>query len=122
MILLFSVVSIVAALICYSICVWSEKFQGVLKPWHLAFFWIGFSFDTTGTTLMGIMSSTFSFNIHAVTGAVAILLMGLHAVWATLVLVKRNIERAKRFHRFSIFVWAVWLVPFFTGMILNMKF
>ena len=119
--LVFSIVAIVSALICYSIGVWSEKFQGMLKSWHLVFFWIGFGFDTTGTTLMGFMSSGIDFNIHAVTGIIAILLMAFHAVWATVVLARKNLDAARRFHRFSIFVWTVWLIPFFTGMILNMR-
>lgn len=120
--LVFSIVFIVSALICYSIGVWSERIQKILKPWHLIFFWIGFLCDTTGTTLMGIMSSSFTLSIHAVTGALAIVLMAFHAVWATIVLAKKNKAQLQSFHKFSTVVWFVWLVPFFTGMIMNMKF
>ena len=119
--LTISVVFIVLALIFYSIGVWSEKVQGVLKWWHLFFFWLGFSCDTTGTTLMSVMSGGFKANIHSVTGAAAIFLMAFHAVWATIVLLKNNERFAKKFHSFSVFVWFVWLIPFFTGMIMNMK-
>lgn len=108
------------ALVCYSIGVWGEKFTGILKGWHLVFFWIGFVFDTSGTTLMSFMAKSFTFNIHGITGVIAILLMAFHAVWATVVLIGKNEEKLKAFHKFSIFVWFVWLVPFFTGMFLNM--
>ena len=117
--LIFSVIFISLALVFYSIGVWSEKIQGMLKSWHLLFFWLGFSCDTTGTTIMSIMSTTFSINIHAVTGVIAIILMAVHAIWASIVLIKKNEEAAKKFHRFSIFVWILWLIPFFTGMIMN---
>ena len=32
---------ITSALVFYSIGVWSERFQGRLKPWHLGFFVLG---------------------------------------------------------------------------------
>ena len=102
--LVFSVVFIVSALICYSIGVWLEKIQKILKPWHLIFFWIGFLCDTTGTTLMGIMSSSFTLSVHAVTGVLAIVLMAFHAVWATIVLIKKNEALLHSFHKFSIVV------------------
>ncbi len=87
----------------------------------MIFFWLGFSCDTTGTTMMSVMSKNFQFNVHAVTGAIAIVLMAFHAVWATFVLIKRDEKVAKRFHSFSVFVWFVWLIPFFTGMMMNIR-
>ncbi|WP_069649029.1 HsmA family protein [Caloranaerobacter ferrireducens] len=116
----FAIVFITCALICYTIGVWSEKIAGILKVWHLVFFWIGFIFDTLGTTLMGKISGGFEFNIHGITGIIAILLMLFHAVWATVVLLKKNQKSMKNFHKFSLLVWLIWLVPYFTGMILNM--
>ena len=116
-----SVIFIVSALVCYSIGVWSEKMQGILKAWHLVFFWIGFACDTSGTTLMGVMSSSFGLTIHTVTGFAAIFLMGFHAVWALIVLVRKNETAQKKFHRFSLIVWLIWLIPFFTGMFLNIN-
>jgi len=119
--LLLSVVFIVSALVCYSIGVWSEKLSGKLKGWHLIFFWIGFAADTSGTTLMGTLTSKFVFNVHGLTGIVAILLMFIHAIWATIVLIRKDENAAVNFHKFSIFVWSVWLIPFFTGLFLAMQ-
>ncbi|MCD6555117.1 MAG: TIGR03987 family protein [Anaerolineae bacterium] len=119
--LFLSVVFIVSALVCYSIGVWSEKLSGKLKGWHLIFFWIGFAADTSGTTLMGTLTSKFVFNVHGLTGIVAILLMFIHAIWATIVLIRKDENAAVNFHKFSIFVWSVWLIPFFTGLFLAMQ-
>lgn len=54
-------------------------------------------------------------SVHAVTGALAIILMVVHAVWATIVLVRENREAMARFHRFSAAVWMIWLIPCFCG-------
>jgi len=113
----FAIITIVSALIFYTIGVWSEKFAGKLKPWHLLLFWIGFVFDTTGTTLMGTIAGKMDFDIHGVTGVLAIVLMLSHATWATIVLITRQEKWIRDFHKFSLFVWLVWLVPFFTGMV-----
>lgn len=114
---IIAVVAIISALVFYTIGVWSEKFAGRLKPWHLILFWIGFVFDTTGTTLMGNLAGKINFDIHGITGALAIILMLGHALWATIVLLKKQEKWIEKFHKFSIVVWLVWLVPFFTGMI-----
>jgi uncharacterized repeat protein (TIGR03987 family) len=119
--LIYAVISITLALIFYTVGVWSEKKQGELKKWHLIIFWIGLVFDTLGTTIMGkIAGSGFGINFHSVTGLLAILLMLFHALWATVVL-KKNDEKAKAsFHKFSIVVWAIWLIPFLSGMFYGM--
>jgi uncharacterized repeat protein (TIGR03987 family) len=115
--LTFAIISIVSALVFYSIGVWSERFAGRLKIWHLVLFWIGLCFDTTGTTLMANIAGGMEFNIHGVTGVLAIVLMLSHAIWATIVLVTKQENAIKNFHKFSLFVWLVWLIPFFSGMV-----
>jgi uncharacterized repeat protein (TIGR03987 family) len=108
---------ITLALVFYSIGVWSERFQGRLRPWHLAFFWLGLAFDTWGTGLMFEMAGKLNFDIHALTGVLAIVLMMIHAIWATLVLTRRDERAIRDFHRFSLTVWSIWLIPYFSPMI-----
>jgi uncharacterized repeat protein (TIGR03987 family) len=93
-----------SALMFYSVGVWSEKLAGRLKPWHLLLFWIGFVCDTTGTTIMGDMAGKLEFNLHGITGALAILLMLGHALWASLVLFKKDEQAIQPFHNFSLVV------------------
>ena len=109
------------ALIFYSIGVWSERIARRLKGWHLVFFWGGFVFDTTGTGIMFEMAGGIGTDIHSVTGMAAILLMLIHAVWASAVLVLKNEKAIRNFHFFSVFVWAVWLIPYFTGFFAAMR-
>lgn len=120
--LVYAATSITLALVFYTIGVWSEKKQGELKKWHLVIFWIGLVFDTLGTTLMGkIASGGFQFNLHGITGLLAIVLMLFHALWATVVLFKNDIKTKANFHKFSIIVWAIWLIPFISGAIVGMS-
>lgn len=119
--LIYAVISITSALIFYTIGVWSEKIQGELKKWHLVIFWIGLLFDTIGTTLMGkIAAGGFELNFHGITGLLAIILMLFHAIWATIVLVKNNQKLKNNFHKFSIAVWLIWLIPFISGAMFGM--
>lgn len=123
--LIAAIITITLALVFYTIGVWSEHRSRQLKKIHLIFFWLGLCMDTTGTVLMGRIAeqSVFSgrLSLHGVTGALAILLMIVHAIWATVVLAKNNEESAKNFHRLSIAVWAVWLVPYILGMVIGMR-
>jgi uncharacterized repeat protein (TIGR03987 family) len=119
--LVISTILISLALVFYSIGVWSERLAGRLKGWHLVFFWGGLVFDTTGTGIMFEMAGGIGSDIHSVTGLAAILLMLIHAVWATTVLVLRNEKAINNFHYFSVFVWAVWLIPYFTGFFASMR-
>jgi uncharacterized repeat protein (TIGR03987 family) len=114
-----SSITITLALVFYSIGVWSEHFAGRLKTWHLVFFWLGLVCDTVGTGMMFEMAGGMSLTIHAVTGLLAIILMFIHAVWATLVLVRKDERMIRSFHRFSVAVWLIWLVPYFSPMILG---
>ena len=119
MLLTFSIVIMIAALLCYSIGVWGEKFSGRLGRVNLIFFWTGFVFDTGGTTIMSVISGSFDFNFHGLTGLLAIALMLFHATWATIVLLKNQETLIKAFHRLSIIVWLIWLFPFVTGLAMN---
>jgi uncharacterized repeat protein (TIGR03987 family) len=116
--LAIAITFIILALVLYTIGVWSERIQRRLRWWHMALFWAGFTADTTGTTAMSILSgSLFAFTFHGITGNIAIFLMGFHAVWATVVLIRKNEKMIVNFHRFSILVWAIWLIPMITGAV-----
>lgn len=115
-----STVIITLALVFYSIGVWSERIAGRLKPWHLLFFVLGLICDTWGTGMMIEMAGGLTADIHGITGSIAILLMLIHAVWAWLVLRKKDENAIQNFHKFSVVVWIIWLVPYFSPMLFGM--
>jgi len=110
------------ALAFYSLGVWAERIARYLKPWHVAAFWTGFVFDVSGTYAMHLIA-TRPFSLldpHTLTGQIALWLMLIHATWATYVIRKGSEKARKGFHRYSLIVWLIWLVPYFGGMYLGM--
>ncbi|MBM2816950.1 MAG: hypothetical protein HW421_3712 [Ignavibacteria bacterium] len=114
---------ITLALIFYSTGIWAERIARYLKPWHVIFFWLGFGFDVSGTLAMHFISKhTFDItNSHTLTGQIALWLMLAHAIWATKVTKSGSEKTRSGFHRYSIIVWLIWLVPYLGGMYLGMK-
>lgn len=120
--LTYATIFISLALVFYTVGVWSEKLQRKLKYWHMCLFWIGVVFDTSGTTIMTRLSGNgLKFDFHLITGLIAILLMLFHAIWATVVLAKKNEKMILNFHKFSIFVWIIWLIPYLSGLIFGVS-
>lgn len=120
--LAMAIITITLALIFYTIGVFTERKSGYLKKFHVIIFWIGLIFDTTGTTIMSrIANGSSILSPHGITGALAIILMLFHAVWATVVFVKKDEEKLHNFHKFSVIVWMIWLVPYVIGMIIGMQ-
>lgn len=122
--LIIAIVAITSALVFYTIGVFGERKAKILKKSHLILFWLGFTFDTIGTLTMSriansgnfSVNSAFTQSLHGITGVLAIGLMLFHALWASWVLYKDDTEKKRFFHQFSIFVWSVWLIPYFVGM------
>ena len=119
--LLISTILMTLALVCYSIGVWSERLAGRLKGWHLIFFWCGVTFDTSGTGIMFEIAGEIGSDVHSVTGIAAIVLMAIHAFWATVVLLRKDEKLITTFHRFSVIVWIIWLIPYLTGFFVSMR-
>lgn len=123
--LIYAIFFITLALVFYTIGVWSEKLQGTLKPWHLGLFLLGLICDTTGTILMENIASNSTVvtsvpSLHGITGVIAIALMLVHAIWAAVVLIKKDKNMISKFHKFSIIVWIFWLIPFISGAMAHM--
>jgi len=126
--LILAIITITLALVFYTIGVFGERKAKNLEKKHVIIFWLGLICDTTGTTLMteiarsGVTSITaIEAILHGVTGVIAILLMLFHAVWATWVLNKGDQKTKETFHKFSIVVWCIWLVPYIIGAFVGMS-
>lgn len=122
-IVIISTVLISLALLFYSLGVWSERISKYLRPWHVVSFWIGFIFDVSGTFAMHkISEGPFNiFDLHTLTGQIALWLMFAHAIWASWVTRNGSEDLRSRFHKFSLIVWIIWLVPYFGGMYIGMS-
>jgi TIGR03987 family protein len=103
----------------YSLAVLAEKIQNILKWWHVMLFWLGLASDSIGTTAMSKIAGRFQADFHGLTGLLAILLMFVHTIWATYVLYSDNNHLKVNFHKLSIFVWLIWLIPMISGLIFS---
>jgi len=120
--LVAAILMISGALVFYSIGVWGEKIKGRLSPLWLLFYWTGLVCDIAGTALMGnLAEDPFRLSFHGVTGMLAIILMAANALWATIVLLRKDEKAIKGFHRYSIAVWLVWLVPYLSGALFGVN-
>ncbi len=121
--LIISTVLITLALAFYSLGVWAERIARYLKRWHVVAFWIGFLFDASGTWSMHrLAEGPFDLrSAHTLTGQIALWLMLAHALWATAVARRGSEEARTGFHRYSLLVWLVWLVPYVGGMYLGIR-
>ena len=63
-----------------------------------------------------------AFDIHGISGVIAITLMLIHAVWALVVLLKKEEKAMVNFHKFSLLVWFIWLIPYFSPMFFNIVY
>lgn len=110
------------AFVFYTTGVFAERAVRDLRGWHVALFWLGLACDSLGTEMMTrlIRIGATPTMIHALTGEAALLLMLGHTLWATWALLRGSAKTRAGFHRYSIAVWAVWLIPYFGGMIAGM--
>ncbi len=125
--LILAIVLITLALVSYTTGVWAEKLGGRLKRWHVGAFLTGLAFDASGTAVMvAIAESGGTSNrpsaqglttVMAWTGGLALALMAVHAAWAIVVLVRGRESELAGFHKLSLWVWLIWLVPYVTGML-----
>lgn len=116
--LVAATVSILVAAVIYTIAVFAEFRSRDLKGWHLALFWMGLVFDTIGTTLMSRLAGGFEFNVHGVLGILAIVIMLVHAGWASVVMFIGRDQLKRNFHHFSLTAWALWMVSLVTGFVI----
>lgn len=120
-VVLWSTVLINLALIFYSVGVWAERMARYLKPWHVAMFWTGLFFDVAGTWAMELIRPGFDWmSSHTITGQIALWLMFAHAIWATVTIRRADEAALAKFHRYSLVVWVIWLVPYLGGAVLGM--
>ncbi len=120
--MILSTILISLALLFYSMGVWAERLARYLKAWHVFAFWTGFTFDVSGTLAMTKLAEG-PFNpvaLHTLTGQIALWLMLAHAIWATYVVRKGSEKARSSFHRYSLIVWLIWLIPYFGGMFMGM--
>lgn len=118
--LIYAVILFTVALVFYTWGVWAEFRVRRLRPRHAKLFFAGVCADTLGTVLTYIAIGGLVFTPHSITGFICLALMVFHLIWALLVLRRRKEHALTHFHKFSIFVWSVWMLSYVSGFISGM--
>ena len=58
-------------------------------------------------------------DIHGIIGTLAILLMLVSAIWATVAMNKKDAATTATYLKASVWVWAFWLLPYLYGFVAN---
>ena len=119
--LMLATVFFTLAMVFYSVGVWAERISKRLKPWHAVSFFLGVVTDSLATVFITKHAGRFLFNAHSFIGAAALGLMIFHLVWAIIVLRGKDEKALTNFHKFSIFVWLIWMVAYLSGAWLGMQ-
>ncbi len=119
--LLLATIFFTIALVFYSVGVWAERISKRLKPWHAGAFFLGVVTDSLATVFITKHAGHFVYNAHSFIGASALLLMIFHLIWAVIVLKTGSEKALTNFHKFSIFVWLIWMVAYLSGAWLGMQ-
>jgi len=110
------------ALLCYTGAIWSERLmkRGLLPPMFTAML-VGFGCDLVGTALMATMvvsrnthRSPHHLSIHGTFGVIALVIMFAHVLWAAKA--RRDERYARRFSRYSLGAWCLWMSAFLLGI------
>ncbi len=109
------------AAIFYSVGVWAEHIAKRLKKWHIFAFLFGVITDSAGTILMMLNTKGVLINAHTIVGSIGLVLMIFHLFWAMLVLKNKQERMITQFHKFSIFVWSIWMVAYISGAYMGMQ-
>ena len=108
-----------AALIIYTIVIWSHQFKKELKLWMIWLFGTALSTDGFATLVVcALTSNELKWTFHAIAGLTSLLIMALHFLWA--VRAYSGIGRyAEYFQRYSIYAWLLCLAAFLSPIPFN---
>jgi uncharacterized repeat protein (TIGR03987 family) len=119
--ILISVVLITLALLLYSCAVWLNWRRRTLSAGVLLLFWGAVLCDAAATRLMGARIETIRWDLHTITGYLALALMAALALWGTLALVRRREDWLAAFHRVALPIWVLWVGSYLTGVYLGVQ-
>lgn len=117
--LIKAVICITLALLFYTAAVWKEHREKKLKASHMMMLWIGFCFDSAGAGLLKLAigdGSGFVYGLRGFCTITAIVLLFVHAIWATALIAIPDEKSMRIFLRDSKLVWKIWIVLFALGI------
>ena len=102
----------------YTSSVFGERKRGLTRLIVLLFI-SGFAMDCVGTGIMFCIGGEKSANaiIHTIVGLPALIIMGVHALWATAVFFWGRETARQLFRKWSLKAYCLWLLAFISGIL-----
>jgi uncharacterized repeat protein (TIGR03987 family) len=119
--ILMSVVLITLALVLYSTAVWLNWRNRRLTAGYLVIFWCAVASDALATKLMGARVETIRWDLHTISGYLALALMAALTLWGTIALIRRRDDWLAAFHKFALPIWIIWVGSYVTGVYLGVQ-
>lgn len=119
--ILMSVVLITLALILYSVAVWLNWRSKRLTAAYVVTFWCAVAADATATKLMGARVETIRWDLHTISGYLALALMAALTLWGTVALIRRRDDWLASFHKLALPIWVIWVGSYITGVYLGVQ-
>ena len=120
-VILIAVITIVAALIFYSVAVWWNWLNKRLKPRHLVLFYLGVACDSLATALMRSTVPEITYDLHTIVGFTALGLMLIVTATGTYAVYRNSDPMLNNFHKFGMPIWFFWVVSWLTGVVVGIQ-
>lgn len=116
-IIMIALVLYVSVLIFYSLGVLGQNRDKCIKPMHVIYFWLSVVAAVTGIVYLNGHFGEGTISWYMLMAGVGVIWLIGHTIWATAILILRSDQAFYRFQEFSVLIWLVWLVPYFTGLL-----
>ncbi len=119
--LMISVASITFSLLCYlSIFILNRK-AGIFNGKQMIVLIVGISADILGTAMMYSLSTEVKFDLHTISGYLALSLMLAMGLFASYALLKKNQTILKNFGHYYFPVLIIWILSYVTGVVVGLQ-
>jgi uncharacterized repeat protein (TIGR03987 family) len=119
--ILLSVILITLALVLYGTIVWLNRRSGRLTAAMLVVLWIAVACDALATRFMGARVETIRWDLHTISGYLALALMAGLALLGTVALLRGRPQWLERFRTLALPIWVIWVGSYITGVYLGVQ-
>ena len=116
------IVSVISAA-AYTLAVRILSKSRKLKPLHLLLLWLAFCGNAAGAGMLRMAigeGSGFMYSLRSICIIISIVVLFVHAVWATALISLPEEKSMRIFLRDSKLVWKIWLFFFLAGIVLGL--
>ena len=120
-IIFLSVTSITTALLCYTLVLFLNRKTKTLTVKQFLILSLGVITDLIGTAMMKSLTDEIRYDLHTISGYLALILMLVMSAIALFALVRKYQPFLTNFSKYYFPVWIIWLISYVTGVVLGIQ-